>query len=130
MPTTTVRLFQVASRIKTPLALAGGSLVLLYAVYHQVLALPVFSQVGAQPTFVLLQGVLNKMFWFALVALILGVGSYIFTAVLKQKLQNNRSSVALIDASLDPHDSAYLENRAAGVTTIVPAPERKSRDRN
>jgi hypothetical protein len=93
-------------------------------------ALPVFSQVGAQPTFILLQGILNKMFWFALVALVLGVGSYIFTAILKHRLQDDRPNVALIDASLDPHDSAYIENRNADVTTILPAPERKSHGRD
>ena len=65
-------LLSVASKVGTPLALSGIIIIVLYALYKQVLALKLFAPIGAGPTSRLLQNVLNKLFWLALIALILG----------------------------------------------------------
>src|SRR5882724_3655573 len=74
-------LLSVASKVGTPLALAGIIVIVLYALYKQVLALKLFAPIGAGPTSRLLQHVLNKLFWLALIALILGVASYVLTVI-------------------------------------------------
>ena len=74
-------LLRVASKVGTPLALAGIIVIILYALYKQVLALKLFTRIGADPTSRLLQNVLNKLFWLAIIALILGVTSYLLTAL-------------------------------------------------
>jgi hypothetical protein len=74
-------LLSVASKVGTPLALAGIIVIVLYALYKQVLGLKVFARLDADPTFRLLQQVLAKLFWLALIALILGAISYLVTAL-------------------------------------------------
>lgn len=85
------RLAAVVGAIRTPLALAGLIAIVLYVIYQQVLALPVFENIGANPTFLLLQNVIDKLFWLAIVALVLGVGSYIFIAAL-HRIDSKRTS--------------------------------------
>jgi lysozyme len=84
-------LLNVTSKIGTPLALAGIIVIVLYALYKQVLALNLFAPIDAAPTARLLQNVLNKLFWLALIALILGVASYIVTALFPQDTQPTSS---------------------------------------
>ena len=89
------KLFAFANKIKTPLALAGGVMVILYLLYKQVLALGIFSKLESQPTFLLIQGVVDRLFWLALVALVLGVASYVTVALLKNKTQHEPDVVDL-----------------------------------
>jgi hypothetical protein len=73
------KFFQVVSRIKTPLVLSGVVVVALYGIYKTVLALDVFEKVGGESTYRLLDSVLSKIFWLAMVSIVLGVGSYLVT---------------------------------------------------
>jgi ABC-type arginine/histidine transport system permease subunit len=74
------KLFALADRIKTPLALAGAVVVALYLIYRQVLSLGIFSTLGSQPTFLVVQSIIDKLFWLAVLALVLGVCSYLAVA--------------------------------------------------
>src|SRR5438128_1542812 len=85
-------LLSVASKVGTPLALAGIIVIVLYALYKQVLALKLFAPIEAGPTARLLENVLNKLFWLALLALILGVASYIVTALFPHSTSTSSSS--------------------------------------
>ncbi len=107
-------LVNIAVKVRTPLALAGLTIVLLYAIYKEVLSLNVFEKIGGNATFILLQNILDKVFWLALVALVLGVVSYLITVLLGYKSQSRASNVRLIDASLDPHDSPYEQTIEGG----------------
>ncbi len=69
-----VKLFGVAEKVKTPLALSGMVIVVLYLIFNKVLSLNVFANIGESNTFILLQSVLSKVFWIAIVAIVLGVG--------------------------------------------------------
>jgi hypothetical protein len=108
----------IARRVRTPLSLSGITVAVLYAIYRQVLSLNVFENIGANPTFLLLQNVLDKLFWLALVAIVLGVASYLITVFLSHRRQSLSSDVVMINASLDPHDSPYKENIESGRKTI------------
>ena len=108
------KLVGITKRVRTPLALSGVIVAVLYAIYRQVLSLNVFESIGSNPTFLLLQNVLNKLFWLALVSIVLGVASYLVTALASHKNRPLSSGVTLINASLDPHDSPYEESRKGG----------------
>jgi len=85
MSTSTERVVDIARKVRTPLALSGVVIAVLYAIYRQVLSLNVFENIGANPTFLLLQNVLDKLFWLALVSIVLGVISYLITALISDK---------------------------------------------
>ena len=109
MKDTIVKLLGVAEKVKTPLALSGLVIIVLYLIFKQVLSLNVFSNIGSSNTFVLLQNLLSMVFWLAILSIVLGVGSYILAMVLKHRIDPRSSNVQLIDSRLDPHDSPYDE---------------------
>ena len=115
-----------ATRIRTPLGLAGLISVLLYATYRQVLSLPVFSMMDLEPTFLLLTFIVDRVFLIALIAILIAGVGYILPIVIP--LQRRRSSnVVLLDASLDEADSNYKQTNDGGVTKVRPS--RNSDDR-
>jgi hypothetical protein len=91
----TAKLFALADRIKTPLALAGAIVVALYLLYRQVLSLGIFSTLGSQPTFLVLQSIINKLFWLAVLALVLGVSSYLAVAFRGNRGQPEKDALKL-----------------------------------
>ena len=101
------KLMNVAVKVRTPLSLAGLMLVVLYGIYKEVLSLPVFEKIDGNSTFLLLQNILNKIFWLALLALILGVLSYVFTIFLAHRRQTLPSHISHNEANLDSQDSQY-----------------------
>lgn len=111
-------ILNLAAKVKTPLSLTGLIIVVLYAIYRQVLSLNVFENVGSNATFLILEDILDKLFWLALVALILGIISYLVTTFLAHKKQEHSSNVVLIDASLDRHDSPYEQTEENGRKVI------------
>jgi hypothetical protein len=104
----------ITGKIRTPLALSALIVIVLYGIYQQVLSLDVFEKIGAAPTFLLLQNVLDKLFWLALLGLILGVLSYVVTLILRHRISSRHSSVDLIDASLDREGSPLYEEEEDG----------------
>jgi hypothetical protein len=97
----------LASRIRTPLTLAGLVVVVLYVLYRQILGLGIFAQVGESSTVTLLSSIIDKVFWLALIALVLGVACYVLTLFLKRRAEKSRSSVQLVDARVDSGATAY-----------------------
>jgi hypothetical protein len=68
----------ILDRIKTPLTLGGLVVVVLYGIYSQILKLPGFAAAlpsGAAAQ--LLQDIIRYLFWLAILAVVLGVGSYL-----------------------------------------------------
>ena len=79
------KLLSVASTIRTPLALAGVVTVILYAIYQQVLGLDVFDNIGSDSTFALLLSIIDKLFYIALLAILLGVVCYLIPFFVRPK---------------------------------------------
>jgi hypothetical protein len=128
MNSSTAKLFDIAQRIKTPLALAGAVLVVFYLIVKQLLSLNVFSNIGSQATADLLHGLVNKLFWLATITICLGVVSYLVALILSHQLRARDSKVELVDARLDPHSSEYEESRHEGNKKIRPKLKRPTRD--
>jgi hypothetical protein len=101
------KLLSYVNRIKTPLILAGIVVFILYFLYRQILSMPVFSNIGSAPTFILLQNIVDKVFWLSVIAIVLGVLSYLISLFLKNRVRESDSRLNLIDASVDPKLSLY-----------------------
>lgn len=67
----------VLDRMKTPLTLGGLVVIVLYGLYSQVLALKIFGQLPPNSTFLLVRDIVGYLFWLAVLAVVLGVGSYL-----------------------------------------------------
>jgi hypothetical protein len=119
---------KIANKVKTPLSLAGITIIVLYAIYRQILSLDIFENIGQDSTFILLQNILDKLFWLALISILLGVFSYLVTIILNRKLRSHSSRVTLIDASLDPKDSPYVQIEEEGKKKIKPKKFNKGED--
>lgn len=111
-------LFRVTERVKTPMALSGLVVVALYLVFSRVLSLPVFGDLGQDHTYQLLHEVLRYVFWLAIVAVLLGAGSFVLALVLRHRIDARGPNVQLIDARLDPHDSPYEQEVVDGERRI------------
>ncbi len=67
----------VLDRVKTPLTLGGLVVIVLYGIYSQVLKLNIFPQLPAASAFIIIRDIIGYLFWLAVLAVILGVGSYL-----------------------------------------------------
>ncbi len=114
------KILGVAAKIKTPLTLSGMIVSILYLLYKQILSLDIFENVGAISTFAIIQNILDRLFWLAILAMILGVASYLTTFIVNRRASNSSSNVSLIDASLDPKDSPYDQTSENGKKRIKP----------
>jgi hypothetical protein len=114
------KLFAIAASVKNPLAVSGLGVMALYLVYRQLLSLKVFVSIGAHPTFLVLQNVIDKLFWLALTAVVLGVSSYVIALIAARHSHPLASGLRILDSSLDPRDSPYEERLEAGKRVIRP----------
>lgn len=69
----------IIERVRTPLALAGLVVVVLYALYRQILGMDIFTRIGSGETFVLVDRVLLYLFILAVFAVALGAVGYILS---------------------------------------------------
>ncbi len=114
------RLFAIAAKARTPLTLAGLAFVILYKLYDRVLSLNVFSTLDKTGTRAVIEGLLDKVFVLAIVALCLGVSSYLLTFFFKSQSDTLASKVRLVDASLDSASEDYTEDVSNGIHTVTP----------
>lgn len=115
-----MNILSVANKVKTPLALSGLVVIVLYLIVKQILSLNVFSNIGSSSTFILLQNILDKVFWLAVITIFLGIGSYIFSTVLSHKVASRSSNVELVDARVNPEQDGYEEVPTVKGTLIQP----------
>lgn len=111
-------LIKMALKVKTPLALAGLVIVIFYAIYREILSLNIFGNIGDNSTFLIVEDMIDKVFWLAMVALVLGTIGFLFTFAIEHKNKPVSSNVSLIDASLDTQDSPYYQYTENGVKKI------------
>ena len=76
---------EVLEATRTPLALAGLVVVVLYGIYSQILRMGIFSQVGADQTFSIVNQIALYLFWLAVLAIVLGGVGYFRSALTKRR---------------------------------------------
>jgi len=103
-------------KIKTPLTLGGLVFVVLYLIYQQVLSLNIFSELTDAGTLLIIDKILDRLFWLALISLLLGVVSYLlirFMGPIKKE-----SNVELLEANNDDSRSEYAQITEDGIKKI------------
>jgi hypothetical protein len=73
-------LFEIASNVSTPLALSGIVIVVLYALFKQIIARNIFPQLTQAFSGEILKSIIDKVFVLALVARVLGFAGWVLTA--------------------------------------------------
>jgi hypothetical protein len=117
-----LRIASVATRIQTPLALAGFALFVLYGLATQVLKLNVFSNIGGANTMLLLNGLLNKLFILALTSLAFAAVAFLANTYLRARGLKS-SHLELVDARLDAQSSDYVQRVSDdGAFVVQPKP--------
>ncbi len=88
------KILEIASRVSTPLSLGGLIAAILFLILRQILAKKTFPRltkvVGGQIIIL----IINRLFWLAIAAMILGFVAYILTGV--------RSQTSNVNAQRDP----------------------------
>jgi anti-sigma regulatory factor (Ser/Thr protein kinase) len=87
-------LFNIASRLKKPLAYGGVTLIVLFLLYRVILRLNIFSPLGEDKTFALLNNIANLLFFMAIIGVAFSAFSYILenrrqTYVIRGNVQFN-----------------------------------------
>jgi hypothetical protein len=67
----------ILKQIRTPLSLAGLTIIVLYLLYSQILKMDIFAPLKLDATYQLLDKILGYLFWLALVSVILGAIGYL-----------------------------------------------------
>ncbi len=75
------KLFEIASKISTPLALAGICVVVVFLILWRILGLAIFESVGGSRTAEIIKLIVGTIFVLALVAVVLGIAGYVFISV-------------------------------------------------
>jgi len=97
------KLATIFTKIRTPLSLAGLVILVLYAVYRQILSLKIFPTLSETSASVLLNSLVTGLFWLALVAIVLGVVSHFLSVFFKVKLAR-QGNMVLVDQQLLSQD--------------------------
>ncbi len=120
-------LLQVATRVTTPISLISLIVIVLYGIYKAVLGLPIFSVLSANSTLSLLNSIVDKVFYLAVLALVLGIIAYLWVQVLKHRsstrtptLGESKEDLRLVDLSIiESSDLPKLDFKLRNVGTQV-----------
>lgn len=103
------KILSVAKKLKKPLSISGLVFIVLYLIYDKVLSLDIFEKLSSESTFTTINNILNKVYWLAIIALILGVVSYLVTFLIKSK-NKKESDVEILSANNDDKKSDYTQS--------------------
>lgn len=76
------RIFEIASRVSTPLALAGFFAAIVFLILRQILKKDIFPSLTRQLSSEIIKMVIKYLFILSLVAMVLGFAGYVITALL------------------------------------------------
>src|SRR5437867_2779648 len=116
----------ILEQIRGPLSIVALSFLVLYEIYLRVLKLRVFQPIGPKRTLSMLTTVLSRLFWLAVIALVLGLGSYIASLYINRQPAKLTSSARLLDARVDQ----TLTREASGIIFPKPTEFPKQRLKN
>lgn len=77
------KILGIAAKVGTPLALAGLTIAILFLLYRTVIRSGLLSTVRASHTFIILNRILTFVFVLSLIAIVLGVASYLATSLIE-----------------------------------------------
>ena len=125
------KIFEIASQVSTPLALAGFFAAVLFFVFRQIVAKNIFPRLTAAIGADLLRLIIDRLFVLALVAMLLGFAGYIVPKLFApgpQPLSRNETPTvnvesvsSIVRAQLDSRDYANAWDSVAEALKSAPA---------
>ena len=125
------KIFEIASQVSTPLALAGFFAAVLFFVFRQIVAKNIFPRLTAAIGADLLRLIIDRLFVLALVAMLLGFAGYIVPKLFDhgpEPASRNESPTVNVDAvsyvvrsQLESHDYANAWDSVAKALQSAPA---------
>src|SRR5215469_2543615 len=98
-------IFEIASKVSTPLALGGIIAAIIFFIFRQILAKKFFPTLSRGASGAIIQNIINKLFYLAILAIFLGFIAYVLTAVsADSKSPPEMSRVVYDEASERPDD--------------------------
>jgi hypothetical protein len=70
-------IFEITSKVSTPLALGGVVVAVLFFIFRQIIKKNIFPKLTVALTGTIIQGIIHKMFILTLFAIVLGFGGYV-----------------------------------------------------
>jgi len=95
------RIFEVASRISTPLALAGLLAAIFFFVVRQLIAKNIFPVLTKQISGDLLKLIIDRLFILSLVAVVLGFAGFVLTVDHKERVTTAPQQAPVIQTATD-----------------------------
>ncbi len=88
-PSMEEKVLAVASRVTKPISLASLAMIVLYLGYKIVFGLRIFVDLTESHTFDIVNSVIDKLFYVALLSLVCGIGSYLYVQHINTKMSVN-----------------------------------------
>lgn len=89
-------LFDIASKVSTPLALSGVVIAVLFYIYKQIIKKDIFPKLSEYLAGTIIQSIINKLFILSLVAVGLGFIGYVVTILVPEtKLPSDSFKISL-----------------------------------
>lgn len=125
------KIFEIASQVSTPLALAGFFAALVFFIFRQIVAKNIFPRLTATIGADLLKLIIDRLFVLALVAMVLGFVGYVVPPLFSPKAQQTgETSPAKIDevsrivrSQIESHDYAAAWDTVTGALKNEPNPD-------
>jgi len=119
------KLLGLASKVTKPVSLAAAIVIVAYLLFRAILGLPVFSSLGESGSLALLSQITQGLFYLALVALVLGVGSYAFLRYRKEGAARPQASPAPFTWAITGNVFLSSGRPARGATVFVEGVDRQ-----
>lgn len=110
-------LFDIASKVSTPLALGGLIAVVLFSIFRQILAKKIFPKLTVALSGIILQSIIDKLFILAFVAMFLGFAGYVVKVVARPEMPPDSVSIN-ISSGMSLRDAAKIISANEGYTTV------------
>lgn len=92
--------FEIASKVSTPLALGGFVFAVLFFIFRQILKKDIFTTLAKSASAEIIKTVIDRLFILALVAMVLGFAGYIFpnpNNIVPPKIENRDTARKIIE---------------------------------
>jgi hypothetical protein len=90
------RLFNIAARIVKPISLVSLIVIVVYLLYKLILGLDIFSDLAEDSSLLVITSIIDKVFYLALVTLILGIVAYLFTKFIDRSENTKPNQISII----------------------------------
>jgi hypothetical protein len=108
-------IIEIASRISTPLALAGLLAAFLFFIFRQIINTGILPELTKKAGGTIILAIINKLFVLALGAMVLGFGGYVLTIIVRpNEIEVSRPNIEAVSPGTSPGGQQLLEIKYTG----------------